>query len=408
MRYRRLSGAKRDDNSVVNKAEPIGLPKQALDRLRQAKRVAILTGAGVSAESNVPTFRDKLVGLWARFDPTELATPEAFQRDPALVWGWYEWRRATVLRAQPNAGHRAIATMTRLIPKLTLITQNVDDLHERAGSRDVLHLHGELAKPYCQGCLDPYVLPPGIPEIPAGGQRIEPPNCTRCGCPIRPGVVWFGEGLPARKWQAAADAARNCNVFLSVGTSSVVQPAASLIKIATMAGAFTIQVNPSLTEADNFVSLSLKGAAGMLLPAVLEAVWGVGPGEDWQEHQPEVILQILAEGGSVTLFGLRDLRGGWQFARELTDATRTMLDEADQGEAKVQSRSDWVRTWAEAMALLDRYPWPMLQCREIHPEFRNQVWTEVTRRLQGKTGVQADNARKRWIRDCEVIGSADR
>ena len=392
---------------MVHESETVSLPQQALDRLRRAKHVAILTGAGVSAESGIATFRDKLVGFWEKFDPAELATPEAFRHDPALVWGWYEWRRAKVLRAQPNPAHRAIATMAELLPKLTLITQNVDDLHERAGSPEVLHLHGELAKPYCQACLHPYALPPGIPEIASNGQRTEPPRCTQCGSPIRPGVVWFGEGLPAGQWQAAADAARSSDVFLSVGTSSIVQPAASLIEMATAARAFTIQVNPNSTDVDDSVSLSLRGAAGLLLPKMLEAVWGVTLGEEWQAHKPEVILKVLAEGGSITLFGLRGSRGGWHYARALADATPAMLDEEDGGGKAIQSKGEWVRTWLEAMALLDRYPWPMLHCREIHPEFRIQVWTEIMRRLESKNGVQVDNARKRWMRACEVVGRAD-
>lgn len=386
------------------KREMISLPQQVLDDLRTAKHVVVLTGAGVSAESGIPTFRDKLVGLWETFDPAELATPDAFRRDPALVWGWYEWRRAKVLRAQPNAAHRTIATMAGLLPKLTLITQNVDDLHERAGSREVLHLHGELAKPYCENCRHPYLLPCGIPEILPDGQRMEPPRCNQCGSRIRPGVVWFGEGLPAREWQSAADAAQSSNVFLSVGTSSIVHPAASLIKMAAQRGGLTIQVNPNTTEADDLVSFSLKGAAGVVLPAVLEEVWGIVPGEQWQAQKLEIILQVLAEGGAVTLFGHRDSRGDWQFARGVDDSTAATLDEEDGGEA-VQEKTGWVKTWGEALALLDRYPWPMLHCREVHPAFRNQVWTEVTCRLQGQSGTPADHARKRWMRVCGVAGN---
>ena len=162
-----------------------------IDGLRAARRVVVLTGAGVSAESGIPTFRDKLVGLWEKYEPADLATPAAFLRDAALVWGWYEWRRMTVLRAQPNAAHRALTALRDLVPELTLITQNVDDLHERAGSCDVLHLHGRLAQPYCEKCQQPYVFPPGIPDLPPGGERIEPPRCSQCGGKVRPGVVWL-------------------------------------------------------------------------------------------------------------------------------------------------------------------------------------------------------------------------
>ena len=247
-----------------------------LTHLREARHVAILTGAGVSAESGIPTFRDQLVGLWERYDPSELATPDAFMRDPELVWGWYEWRRMSVLRAQPNAAHRAIARMSAVLPQFTLITQNVDDLHERAGSPSVLHLHGELARPYCERCQRHYALPDGVPDLPVCGRRIPPPNCTSCGGRVRPGVVWFGEGLPERAWQAATSAARECQAFLVVGTSAIVQPAASLVHVARRAGAMTVQVNPHPTDIDDDVSLSLKGHAGRILPALVMQAWGQG------------------------------------------------------------------------------------------------------------------------------------
>jgi NAD-dependent deacetylase len=156
---------------------------------RRATRVTVLTGAGVSAESGVPTFRDKQTGLWETFDAADLATPSAFQRDPALVWGWYEWRRMQVLRAEPNPAHRALAPMAERLPGFTLITQNVDNLHERAGSQHVLHLHGELARPYCEACRRLYTHPRGIPEIPESGASLEPPRCESCGARVRPAVV---------------------------------------------------------------------------------------------------------------------------------------------------------------------------------------------------------------------------
>ena len=180
--------------------------------LRAATRVVVLTGAGVSAESGIPTFRDKQTGLWEKFDASELATPYAFERDPAFVWGWYETRRAMVLCAQPNPAHMALAAMANLVPQLTLITQNVDDLHERAGSLDVLHLHGELSRPYCESCRRPYVLPLGIPNLPPGGTRIHPPLCESCGARIRPGVVWFGEPLPAGTFESARESAKDADL----------------------------------------------------------------------------------------------------------------------------------------------------------------------------------------------------
>jgi NAD-dependent deacetylase len=244
-----------------------------LTALRAATRVVVLTGAGVSAESGIPTFRDKQTGLWERFDATELATPYAFERDPALVWGWYEWRRAAVLSAQPNPAHFAIATMKTLVPQFTLITQNVDDLHERARSRDVLHLHGELSRPYCKNCRRSYVLPNALPQLPPGGERIEPPRCESCGARIRPGVVWFGESLPDQAWGSARESVRQCDAFISCGTSSLVQPAASLIDMAIAAGATTIQVNRNPTDFDNSVTFSIRGPAGAILPQLVANTW---------------------------------------------------------------------------------------------------------------------------------------
>jgi len=241
-----------------------------LGALRAASRVVVFTGAGVSAESGIPTFRNKQTGLWERFDAAELATPHAFERDPALVWGWYEWRRATLINAQPNPAHEAIAAMATLVPELTLITQNVDDLHERAGSRDVLHLHGELLRPYCEACREPYS---SVPQIPSGSARIEPPCCGSCNGRVRPGVVWFGERLPERQWLSACEAAKRCDVFFCIGTSSLVQPAASLTDLAIAAGGTTIQVNPNPTDIDDAVQFALRESAGTILPQLVADTW---------------------------------------------------------------------------------------------------------------------------------------
>jgi NAD-dependent deacetylase len=240
--------------------------------LRTASHVVVFTGAGVSAESGIPTFRDKLTGLWANFDAAELATPQAFERDPSLVWSWYEWRRVLVLKAKPNPGHLAIAAMQKQAPHFTLITQNVDDLHERAGSPDVLHLHGELSKSYCESCRQPYSHPAGIPELRAG-TRLEPPRCSSCGAKIRPGVVWFGESLPQDQWNAARNAAQHCDFFICCGTSALVQPAASLTNMAIGAGAMTLQINPNPTELDSSVTFSIRGASGITLPALVTETW---------------------------------------------------------------------------------------------------------------------------------------
>jgi NAD-dependent deacetylase len=247
----------------------IEVPDTLIRSIRTCRHLMMLTGAGVSVESGLATFRTPQTGLWERFRPEDLATPAAFQRDPALVWGWYEWRRMQVMRALPNPGHEAIAAMQRLLPRATLVTQNVDDLHERAGSHPVTHLHGSILSPYCELCHAPYALPREIPEEPDEGRSIEPPSCANCGGKVRPGVVWFGESLPRVEWEAAARAAAACDVFCCIGTSSLVQPAASLLDLASEAGAVTVQVNPNPTGIEGRVSYALRVAAGVVLPELL-------------------------------------------------------------------------------------------------------------------------------------------
>ena len=237
--------------------------------LQGAQEIALLTGAGVSAESGIPTFRDALTGLWRNFDAEMLATAEAFQRDPALVWGWYEWRRMKVLAAQPNAAHMAIADLARRVPQLSLFTQNVDDLHERAGSVDVQHLHGSLHHPRCFDCGRPFPLPDGIPGEPKGGWRMLPPRCQDCGGLVRPGVVWFNEVLPVDILSSAFESSRSCDVLIVVGTSGVVYPVARLPEVASRSGRKVIQINPARSELDSACTWNLTGSAGKLLPALI-------------------------------------------------------------------------------------------------------------------------------------------
>lgn len=209
-------------------------------------RVAVLSGAGMSAESGLATFRDALTGLWARFDPTELACEAGFRRDPTLVWGWYRWRAAQLRQRQPNAGHRAIAALQDT-HAVAVVTQNVDDLHERAGSTGVIHLHGRLLASRCIECgatRDPDPMLAGIDAVPAEGGREAPPRCKACGGYYRPGVVWFGEPLPDAAWTAAVAAMEACDLLAVIGTSGVVQPAASLPRIARRSGARIIEINP--------------------------------------------------------------------------------------------------------------------------------------------------------------------
>ncbi|MBW7900907.1 MAG: NAD-dependent deacylase [Rhodocyclaceae bacterium] len=245
------------------------IPAELFVLLRTARHVVVLTGAGVSAESGIPTFRNKMMGLWERYEAEELARADAFRRDRALVWGWYEWRRKLVMLAQPNPAHLAIAALAERTPRLTVITQNVDDLHERAGSRGVIHLHGEIQRPRCFACNRPFAFGPGIPDEPEGGRRLEPPRCAHCNGYIRPGVVWFGEMLPQDAWKAAAKACEACDLMFVVGTSALVHPAASLPEIAARRGVPTVQVNPNATALDDVMRFNLTGAAGEIMPRLL-------------------------------------------------------------------------------------------------------------------------------------------
>lgn len=233
----------------------------ARELIEEATSLAVLTGAGISAESGIPTFRDALTGLWENFRPEELATPEAFAANPQLVWDWYAWRRAKVAEAVPNAGHRALVAIESACARrgadFTLITQNVDGLHRTAGSERVIELHGNIRRVKCFDRHHP------VADWPAGDGV---PTCPRCGSLLRPDVVWFGESLPAEALAAAFAAARACEVFLCVGTSTVVEPAATLPFVALEAGARVIEVNTQPTPLSARASLSLRGGAGEILP----------------------------------------------------------------------------------------------------------------------------------------------
>jgi len=243
----------------------VHIPDILVARLRAAARVVVLTGAGVSAESNIPTFRDAMTGLWSRYRAEDLATPEAFLRDPKLVWEWYQWRRDLVAAAAPNPGHDALAELEGRIPGFLLVTQNVDGLHQRAGSRKIAALHGSLADTRCFDNGHPVESWPPTDEV--------PPRCPHCGSRLRPGVVWFGESLPAETLQQAITAARECDLFLSVGTSAQVQPAASLVYEAMNAGAMTVEINLQATAQSGSLDLALSGPSGEILPRLLRAAW---------------------------------------------------------------------------------------------------------------------------------------
>lgn len=241
------------------------LPPELITVFRAAQSIAVLTGAGMSAESGVPTFRDALTGLWAKYDPQELATPQAFQRDPQLVWDWYKWRLDIVRHAQPNAGHYALATMARRVPHVVVITQNVDGLHELAGSTDVIELHGNLYRARCTANDEI------IREWDTTSTGL--PHCPNCGALLRPDIVWFGEALPPEALSRARRAARSANVFLTVGTSGLVYPAAGLPLEAAESGAVTVQINPERTQLSGSMRFDLRGRAGEVLPELVIAVW---------------------------------------------------------------------------------------------------------------------------------------
>ena len=234
-------------------------------RIAQAQRVCVLTGAGMSAESGIPTFRDAMSGLWAQFDPAALASEQGFRADPARVWGWYAQRREGVRQAQPNAGHVALAGFGRRRPDvLTIVSQNVDDLHQRAGWPDTIRLHGDiLAERWLERC------PRGLDCAPARAVPGAPPACADCGNLLRPGVVWFGEMLPAGAMEAAESAARSAEVMLVVGTSGAVWPAAGLAAVARRAGAKVAILNPDASEIDDQAHWVLRGTAAGILPDLL-------------------------------------------------------------------------------------------------------------------------------------------
>jgi NAD-dependent deacetylase len=250
--------------------EPEGLARAAA-WLASAERVVVSTGAGMSRESGIATFRDAMEGLWARFDPQELATEDGFRRNPARVWSWYAWRRRKVMDARPHPGYFALVEMESLVPELTVVTQNVDGLHAAAGSADVVELHGNLRRVKCLDRHHPFTGVLAEADEDAEGEA-GPPPCPVCGSPLRPDVVWFGEMLPERAVERAWTLAAECGVLLLVGTSGTVWPAAELPHVAHRAGARVIEVNPEPSELTGVADVFLQGRAGEVLPALVRAV----------------------------------------------------------------------------------------------------------------------------------------
>ena len=244
----------------------MNFPADFIRFLKAASRIAVLTGAGVSQESGLRTFRDAQTGLWAQYKPEDLASPEAFARDPKLVWDWYAWRREAMKGVRPNPGHYALVELEKKIPQFTLITQNVDGLHRFAGSQNVLELHGNIQKVRCADC--------GTFTEEWGDDSETVPTCEKCGGLLRPDVVWFGEALPRAELEAAVNASRACQVYFSIGTSGLVQPAASLAHASRNNGSVVVEINAEPTPLTPKVDFAFHGKSGEILPDLLKAVWG--------------------------------------------------------------------------------------------------------------------------------------
>jgi NAD-dependent deacetylase len=237
-------------------------PASLIQTSRDAQRIVALTGAGISAESGLATFRDAQTGLWSKFKPEELATVEAFRRNPKLIWDWYAWRRQQALAAQPNAAHQALVEMENRAPEFLLVTQNVDGLHTRAGSRNLVELHGNLHRFLCfeNNCS-------------SDNFDVESGRCRSCGGNLRPDVVWFGEMLPTAALQTAITAAEKCDAFFSIGTSSAVYPAADLWRRAKEHGALVVEINKDPTPLTPMADYSFIAKAGEFLPRLVEQIY---------------------------------------------------------------------------------------------------------------------------------------
>lgn len=237
-----------------------------IQKIKSAKKVAVLTGAGISAESGVPTFRGE-EGLWKKYRPEELANFDAFMRNPKLVWEWYNFRKKLISEVKPNPGHFALAELENLVQDFWLITQNIDSLHWKAGNRNIFELHGNIMRSRCIECD----RKSETVELKEEGDL---PRCV-CGGIMRPDVVWFGEMLPQDIISSAFEVAGRCDLFFSIGTSAVVQPAASLPIVAKRAGAFVVEINVEPTVISGSVDESILGMSGTVLPKILKEAWEV-------------------------------------------------------------------------------------------------------------------------------------
>lgn len=240
----------------------IEIPQKLIEKLQTSEKIVFFTGAGISAESGIPTFRGE-DGIWNKLSPEELANFNAFMRNPKMVWEWYQYRRKIIHNSKPNAGHLAMVEFEKYFPEVTVITQNVDNLHRRAGSRTVYELHGNIEKNYCIKCKKRYDedldFDDGIPKC-------------ECGGLIRPDVVWFGEYLPVDQLRKSEQATISSDIFFVVGTSAVVYPAAGLVYTARQYGSFIVEVNTESTEVSKICDVTFQGKAGEVLPKILEGL----------------------------------------------------------------------------------------------------------------------------------------
>lgn len=248
------------------------IPKTLHERLLRTHRMVVLTGAGVSAESGIPTFRDAQTGLWAQYDPMTLASPEGFAENPALVWGWYEWRRGLIAAAQPNPGHHALVDMARHFEHFRLITQNVDGLHQQAGSERVLELHGNIRRSICsktRRIIEPEWIERHRAQKP-------PPSPYDADAMARPDVVWFGEALNLNTLESAMAEAGRCELMIVAGTAGVVQPAASLPALARQTGARLVDINPEPNDISHMADWQLRGTSAEWLPRIAASLTTAG------------------------------------------------------------------------------------------------------------------------------------
>jgi NAD-dependent deacetylase len=236
-----------------------------VNKFKTDQRVVVFTGAGVSAESGIPTFRDKFDGLWSQYSVDDVASLQGFNNDPKLVWEWHEQLRNKILGVEPNPAHRAISLMEAMVPDFTLITQNIDGLHQRAGNTKVIELHGNIHRFRC--------FDEDLPIEKWADTKEIPPRCPHCGGPLRPDVVWFGEALSDDSYSKAKEAVRNCTMLFSIGTSSLIYPAAVIPFEAAHRGAMVVQINPNPTELDEATPFTLRGNAGEWMPIIVNAVW---------------------------------------------------------------------------------------------------------------------------------------